>query len=258
MKKVPRIDESAMERMIPHLGGCMVSDAVAVSDGEIGSMVREEPLQPGDSGWIFTAGTESPEELNDAGRYSILEVNTVANRSPDIIPFLLLPPGSEVRRNPDGRLTLARGSEGPPPVQLLAAAKPGWVQLTESWGFDISSRLLRRLENGSQVLWRPGLTIWIDVYRDETVRPAEERLEQILRDVAPQHYAQEVVRDGGDLRFRYRLEEEGDDGSRRSACYCFALSDQEELHIAFFFESDELPSDVERIWSSIRRRPLSA
>ena len=86
-------------------GGCIASDRITVDGRKVGSMVRDEPLNPDDSGWAFTAGDETQAYLDDVANADVYDVNTIATYDPDIIPFLDAPIGSHFVRWPlDGPL----------------------------------------------------------------------------------------------------------------------------------------------------------
>lgn len=81
-------------------GGCIATDEITVNGRPVGYMVREPTDRPHDSGWCFMAGDESQEYLDNPKHHGIYNVNTIANYSPDIIPFLDAPLGSAFARDP--------------------------------------------------------------------------------------------------------------------------------------------------------------
>jgi hypothetical protein len=83
-------------------GSCIASDRITVSGRRVGYMYREEPDHAVDSGWRFFSGDESEDVLDDPSCFEILDVNTVANYDPDIIPLLDQPVGSAWARNANG------------------------------------------------------------------------------------------------------------------------------------------------------------
>ncbi len=82
-------------------GACFATDKITVDGERVGFMYREKPDKDIDSGWRFTAGTESEEYMNDATKLAIYDVNTIANYDPDIVPFLDSPIGSAFERDDD-------------------------------------------------------------------------------------------------------------------------------------------------------------
>lgn len=86
-------------------GGCIATDMITVHGKPVGYMVREPTLRPYDSGWCFMAGDETQEYMDDSANHAIYDVNTIANYSPDIIPFLKAPPESAfIRDKSTGKL----------------------------------------------------------------------------------------------------------------------------------------------------------
>lgn len=83
------------------LGGCIATDRITVNGAPVGYMVREPADHPDDSGWCFMAGDESQDYMDEPAHHAIYDVNTIANYSPDIIPFLNAPPCSAFARDPD-------------------------------------------------------------------------------------------------------------------------------------------------------------
>ena len=82
-------------------GHCLASNMIAVDGEMVGYMYREEPHDETDSGWVFLAGVEWQEYIDDPANFAVYDVNTIANFDPDIIPFLDAPFGSAFGRNRD-------------------------------------------------------------------------------------------------------------------------------------------------------------
>jgi hypothetical protein len=80
-------------------GGCIATDMITVHGKPVGYMVREPTSRQYDSGWCFMAGDESQEYMDNPENHAIYDVNTIANYSPDIIPFLDSPPCSAFMRD---------------------------------------------------------------------------------------------------------------------------------------------------------------
>lgn len=95
-------------------GSCIASDRITVSCRRVGYMYREQPDHALDSGWRFFAGDESEDTLDDPSCFEILDVNTVANYDPDIIPLLDQPAGSAWARNEKGLFKAETFPETPP------------------------------------------------------------------------------------------------------------------------------------------------
>ncbi|MCL2873276.1 MAG: DUF2185 domain-containing protein, partial [Betaproteobacteria bacterium] len=85
--------------LAPNRGGCIATDMITVQGMPVGYMVREQSEHTDDSGWSFSAGIESQEYMDDTSNHGVYDVNTIANYSPDIIPFLDAPPFSAFARD---------------------------------------------------------------------------------------------------------------------------------------------------------------
>jgi hypothetical protein len=87
--------------LAPGHGTCMATDMITVEGLKVGYMYRQDPTVEDDSGWVFTAGFESPQYMDNPANAGIFDVNTIANYDPEIIPFLDAPIGSALARDPD-------------------------------------------------------------------------------------------------------------------------------------------------------------
>lgn len=83
-------------------GGCLATDRITVDGAKVGFMQRDEPHNPADSGWQFTAGDESDAYMEDGDNHLVYDVNTIANYDPEIIPFLDAPIGTALMRDENG------------------------------------------------------------------------------------------------------------------------------------------------------------
>ncbi len=90
----------------------MATDTITVQGERVGYMYRsapdpKSPFYEINSGWVFLAGTESQEYLDDPANMAIYDVNTIANYDPEIIPLLDAPVGSAFARDERGRFVAA-------------------------------------------------------------------------------------------------------------------------------------------------------
>lgn len=102
MDKKFHIAGDAIKPIATGFGACFATDRITVDGEQVGYMYREEPDHPSDSGWRFTAGTESDAYMDDAGNHGVYDVNTIANYDPEIIAYLDAPVGSHFVRWPPG------------------------------------------------------------------------------------------------------------------------------------------------------------
>jgi hypothetical protein len=102
MSKAFRLAASDIKAIAKGYGACIATDRITVDGDRVGYMYREAPSDPADSGWIFTAGTESEAYMDDPRNSGVYDVNTIANYDPEIVPFLDAPIGSRFARWPPG------------------------------------------------------------------------------------------------------------------------------------------------------------
>lgn len=97
MKKF-KLNAAEIVRLIPPMGGCIAPDTITVDGLKVKYMSREEPNNEMDSGWLFYAGTETQEYLDNTDNCEVYDLNTIANYDKAIIPYLNLPVGTELER----------------------------------------------------------------------------------------------------------------------------------------------------------------
>ncbi len=103
MNKKYFLNAENIKALVYGLGGGIATDMIMVEGKPINYMYREEPNEPSDSGWCFMSGYESQEYLDNPDNMAIYDLNTIANYSPDIVPFLEAPYGSAYERNEAGK-----------------------------------------------------------------------------------------------------------------------------------------------------------
>lgn len=78
---------------------CCASDRILVDGCKIGYCERFRPSRCDEgwkSGWLFLAGDEDEEYLDDEDNFSICDLNTICNYDPEIMPFLTRPYGESL------------------------------------------------------------------------------------------------------------------------------------------------------------------
>lgn len=227
--------------LIPDLGFGLATDRIMVDGARVGVMYREEPEEEGDSGWFFLHGDESQAYLDDAKKCGLYSLNTLANYDPAIIAFLSYPPGSRIERR-DGALEVVEGPDEEPDITFLAAADAGSVRLTADWSATLTETMLRRVEDGNLVLWRPGLTAFFSVF---DVGPSEARKElvaEFLAEADESRFDEHQDLRGPVWRARYRLQETDAEDGERSGLYGIAVTAKSKVVAAVYFDEE---SDIE-------------
>ena len=101
MKENVLLKLSDIKKLIPESSGCVVSNMVCLDGEAVSFMYKEYPDDFMDSGWRFLTGDESDDYLEDPANSGIYDLNTVANFDTSIIPYLDLPVGAALIRNPE-------------------------------------------------------------------------------------------------------------------------------------------------------------
>ena len=89
-----------IKELAPDYGAAFVTDRITVDGLPVRFMYREAPDYNSDSGWRFMSGTEDDAYMENAANHSLMDVNTIANFDPSIVPFLDAPVGSVFEKVP--------------------------------------------------------------------------------------------------------------------------------------------------------------
>ena len=76
---------------------------------------------------------------------------------------------------------------------LIATAYLEAYQITKEWSIHLPGKFSRRIEDESLVLWRPGFTIWIDVWGNDSSESNSERLDRIKDEASKDKYDEEFI-----------------------------------------------------------------
>lgn len=252
MAKRFKLQAAQIERIAPGLGGCVATDRITVEGARVGYMVREEPGRPGDSGWVFMAGTEDDAYMDEAANFEIYDVNTIANYDRDIVRFLGAAPGSAFARDDDGALAPTEDTAWPQDDAPKPWPPPGFPlvegvhALTATWSITLPEPFARRLDDGALVLWRPGFTLWIVAFNNDRGEPQAARL-AAMREVMSEDATD--VREsnaGGVARLTYRLRED-----ELETLTVLAVADAGQLQVAIYFDDAADAPLVQQLADSI-------
>ncbi|WP_242663567.1 DUF2185 domain-containing protein [Mycobacterium syngnathidarum] len=153
----------------------MATDRILVDGSPVGYMYRDG------SGWVFTAGDETPEYLTDPGHVNLLSLNEIANYDRAILRYLQAPPGSAFIRHEDAFVEDPEGAPRDPDEPTPPALNPqfpvvnGYHELTVDWVLTVPEPMNFRIDQdaGSSraVFWRPGLTAMLTLGQPQERRP---------------------------------------------------------------------------------------
>ena len=116
--------------------------------------------------------------------------------------------------------------------------------LTAKWMLHLPEKFARRVEDGSFVLWRPGLTLWTSAWENDHDATQSELLAYAKTRASPARFAEREATKGGVTRFSYRLRDDSEDGPVESI-HSFVFADDGELLLAAYFDD---PADEPKAW----------
>ena len=105
MDKVFKLKPNEINNLAIGYGACIATDMITVHGHKVGYMYRDEPDSP-NSGWVFMAGNETQEYMDNPANIAMFDINTIANYDQDIIPLIESPVGTECERDSDGVLKI--------------------------------------------------------------------------------------------------------------------------------------------------------
>ena len=229
-----------IKRLVEHNGGCIATDTITVDGRPVGYMYRGRPQHEADTGWRFMAGDESDDYMNDAYHHGVYAVNTIANYDPDILPLIDEPIGSAFARNPE----TGRFEPVPSPVDPDDCLHPdfpvvtGHYRLDPTWAIELPFKFNRRVEDGSLILWRPGITLYLSAWtNDESTKTRLAVLKTILPPGASEPREEQT---SAGQRFSFRLVEGG-----VNALHGFVTDRNGHLQVTIYFD-DESDIDLAR------------
>jgi hypothetical protein len=230
------------------IGGCIATDMITVHGKKVGRMWRDKPHRPESSGWSFCAGTEDQAYFDNVKNLDVYDVNTIANYDPEIIPFLYSAIGSEFERDATGKF-----------VPYGASRQSGYAEgrcaLDAGWSIELPLPCCSRVERGSLVLWRTGLTLWISVQLDPKQANADTLLNNAIKEMSPEAQDVELANDGELSRLSYVVRET--DPNRPVPNYCCLMShtftNGNWLMIGIYCDTLEALAHAKSIHLSIRK-----
>lgn len=144
------------------------------------------------------------------------------------------------------------GKKWPPPGFPIVDGDHG---ITETWSIHLPERFARRIENGSLVLWRPGLTIWLEAWQNDHDETQADRLDWMKDVASPSRFDIRESTSGGVTRWSYRLLDRNENGPVESL-YGTVISDDGHLQIAVYFDEAADAAEAQQIVDSVTyRRP---
>lgn len=129
----------------------------------------------------------------------------------------------------------------------------GAYDVTEDWAIDLPWSFNRRFEDESLVLWRPGVTIWIDHWDGDEESSLAQRLVEAKQDLTRGAYDVLSHHDGRMARLIYRLPEEAA-ANQDHALYTKLMCHDSELFISVAYAPEISTDDLKALVESVHLR----
>lgn len=248
-EKIYKLSADQIETLVEGMGACFATDRIVVDGQAVGYMYREPPNNDHDSGWRFFAGDESEEYVEKTDNTGIYDINTIANYDRDILDLVHSPIGSAFAREGENGELISVES----PIDPDDCLHPGFpvvsenYRLSDSWSVYLPKRFNRRVEERSLVLWRPGLTIYFNVFGNGPGYSVDELAQQYQNVSSPDGYDRQDKVNEGIRLVSYRLNED-----HALALYAAACVPSGRLQAAIYFDHEEDIALAREIADSVR------
>ena len=126
----------------------------------------------------------------------------------------------------------------------------GRHSLTKEWSLFLDQPHSRRVEDGSLVLWRPGFTVWLNIWNNDKNQSKEERLTRVISDASKAAFDITSKDVGKTKLYYYRIDEDRGDKVVPSL-NGFSISPDNDLQISIYFDSEEDYASAKSISESI-------
>ena len=122
--------------------------------------------------------------------------------------------------------------------------------ITDDWAVTLPEPFNRRVEDGNLIFWRPGLTIYVVVWGNDSRQSPRERLARIWADRSPDAF--DILEESSDgmLRDSYRLTEDRGTEPDVHALYGFVIGQDGHVQMAAYCDNEAELSIAKAIWRS--------
>ena len=132
----------------------------------------------------------------------------------------------------------------------------GDYRMTNEWSIALPDEHRRRFEDGSLVIWRPGITMWINAWGMQDGETPKTTLERIKSEAHPSPVQTFEPEGGVGSRFGYLLHEQ-EEGDERWALYTFTVGSSGYLQMALYFDNKSDLEKAKQLWLGVKETPES-
>jgi len=235
--------------LVREAAGCIASRRITVDGRQVAYMARDPSTRAGDSGWSFLAGDEDRAYTADPANFDVWHLNEIANLDPAIVPFLYALPGQRFVRDGDRFIETADSEP-----DAFAARLPTGVRVVQgryglggAWAIDLPTPFRQRVEDGSCVLWRPGLTLWIHELDGRT------SIARLCEQTSPAAF--DVRVDGEVLTYRLR---EDSTNAGTASLYALVVGEASHLQVGVYLDRESDVDVARAIVATCRQRTAAS
>lgn len=230
-----------LRKLASENGGCIASREITVDGAQVGFMTRDATDRPGDTGWSFFSGDESRAYMDNAKNFDVWHINEIANYDPAIVPYLFALPGQKFLRDGDDFAEAPDSSPDDSALAMPAGVRvvQGRFELDAVWSLELATPFRKRIEDGSVVLWRPGLTLWINKFKNNGSSIAT-RADQLRERISPTATDVRFADAASVARLTYRLREDTTNAGLPSL-YALVITDSGHVQFGVYIDRE---SDV--------------
>jgi hypothetical protein len=126
----------------------------------------------------------------------------------------------------------------------------GRYKLTNQWLINLPQQFNRRIEDKSLVLWRPGVTFWMNIWGNTRNETQAQQLTKVKKDSSKERFRQEERIEVGITRYSYHLIGDHEEGPVYSI-FAFIFNDYEHIQLTCYYDDAEDEESIHDIINSI-------
>ena len=132
----------------------------------------------------------------------------------------------------------------------------GRISLDDQWSLELPFVCQQRFEENQMVLWRPGFTIWLSIWGNDTGESTETRMSKLSAAASAGKTNEKSSTNDGFTYYQYRIDEPSND-DRVPAFQGFAFGQNGHVQMSTYFDHEAESVLAETILASTNLSPPS-
>jgi len=129
----------------------------------------------------------------------------------------------------------------------------GEYQITKTWSISLDQKYNRRIEDGSMVIWRPGVTVWLIAWGNDDNKSIQERINNTKIDISNKAYNYLEKIDNNVGKIRYFLKEVENSNSQ-IGLNGLLFNKNGHLQVSIYYDKSSDESLVKKLFDSIKEK----